>query len=1037
MVKADPKCDYYADLELPPSAEATEIKRQFKKLALKYHPDRNPGKELEFNSKFQAIQAAHEVLTDPAQRARYDADRRKNGMLHTYSSPLRPNPPPRAAASNFPPPPQRTGGGPSRTGFAPQSAGGTSRYSAYMRADPNNSYKSPPDDAKARANAFKAWEQMRHGQGVPPQARPVPPRPTKNSTFQPAREAGSFPPQEAPQRPPWDQTKEPHAGFPKMARSNTTRGPKKGGFSPGFSVGDEPPPRNTSAYFNVPKGEKPDASRSNFESRPVPPPPPPASSNQRSSLKRPDPLKPFRPQSATDDNLANNERLSTPYATSGGEKTYFSTSFSRPTSAREGTSAGDVYDSEPLNRSPNPKSASAASHRGHHSASPKMRGPRPVSISSTSSSSTDESLREGVEELYTSAGKSRGNQHRPQNGHLKPSYRPYSGFDDAGGDKRIPPRSRSDVAGSTSASGQHPPSADSKVDPGQAEGFMEHRMKHEAERTHGMQEFTSSGRHASDSSRPQQRPLNRPKSWHEKYGAAEQDQARNNLGRPATGGQPDKPSMYDTSGFGPSSLTPSSQNWYQQWPFGGSRTSSTARYHDAPIPNWAIPSCIPPLRRSSTQQSSHPQLPSTSPTVENANNTAFDSFTFPPESKALPSHPPPLRSHSSDTISVSFSPSDWHGKFTGKPEEYFDPTTRKNNNASRGRSSPTKRQAPTINQVQPTPPVEGSEVPNGGPQMPPPPLPQASSQDGKYSPDKWAPYFKPGTLNWTPPPPPAGAPPRAASRKRPITPSRRVSKTTFKRPAVPKPANVAPAVDVAEDDANQATPSTLGSGSSQDSGNGTPMDLDTGNSPPHGADASNHTDARNTTSHPPIPPRATVPPRKPTPQDSHLGLGDLKNVAPFAPNQEGVNDLRDLNTTLPFESKASAQPTKPPSPQKLALPQPPKPPTAPPVLTQSSWEHYIAAMRSYMTGWNLYNAQMLAHFNERQASFESVSAAEWISAVGAGTEKWGYGKYMQGVEEDFRVRAHWDVSWEKHRECMRALGAVRERLLGVSLRAGD
>ena len=34
MVKADPKCDYYADLELPTSAEATEIKRQFKKLGM-------------------------------------------------------------------------------------------------------------------------------------------------------------------------------------------------------------------------------------------------------------------------------------------------------------------------------------------------------------------------------------------------------------------------------------------------------------------------------------------------------------------------------------------------------------------------------------------------------------------------------------------------------------------------------------------------------------------------------------------------------------------------------------------------------------------------------------------------------------------------------------------------------------------------------------------------------------------------------------------------------------------------------------------
>lgn len=1012
-------------------------------LALKYHPDRNPGKELEFNSKFQAIQAAHEVLTDPAQRARYDADRRKNGSLHTYSSPLRPNPPPRAAASNFPPPPQRTPQAPNRTGFAPQSAGGTSRYSAYMRADPNNTYKSPADDAKARANAFKAWEQMRPGQGVSPQARPVPPRPTKNSTFQPGREAGSFPPQEPPQRTPWDQTKEPHAGFPKMARSSTTRVPKKGGFAPGFSVGDEPPARNTSAYLNVSKGEKVDGSRSNFESRPAPPPPPPpppASSNQRSSQKRPEPLKPFRPQSATEEVLANNERLSTPYATSGGEKTYFSTGFSRPTSAREGTSAGDAYDSEPLDRSPNPKNVSATSQRGHHSASPKMRSARPVSISSTSSSSSDESLREGVEQLYTSAGQSHGPQNRAHNGHLRPSYRPYTGVDDVAGDRSLPPRSRSDIAGSTSTSGQHPHSAGSKVDPAQTEGFMEHRMKHEAERTQGMQESASSGSHASHTSRPQQRPLHRPKSWHDKYGAVDQDQARNNFDRPVTGGQPAKPSMYDASGFGPSFLAPSSLSWCRQWPFGGARTSTTARYPYAPLPNWAIPSCIPPpSRRSTAQRPSHPQLTFTSQVVENADNNTFDSFTFPPEAKAPPAHPPPLRSHSSDTISVNFSPSDWHGKFTGKPEEYFDPPTRKNN-ASRGRSSPTKRQAPTINQVQPTPPVEGSELPNGGSPMPPPPPPQGSSQEEKYSPDKWAPYFKPGTLNWPPPPPPpVGAPTRGASRKRPITPSRRLSKTTFKRPAVPKPASVAPAVDVADDDANEATSITLESGSSQGSGNGMPMDLDTGNSPPHGADAANvrgapnHVDARDTTPRPPIPPRATIPTRKPTPQDSHLGLGDLKKVAPFAPNQEGINDLKDLNTTLPFESQASAPPTKPPSPQKLALPQPPKPPTAPPVLTQSSWEHYIATMRSYMTGWNLFNAQMLAHFNERQASTESASAAEWISAVGAGTEKWGYGKYMQGVEEDFTVRTHWDVSWEKHRECMRALGAVRERLLGTSV----
>ncbi|KAL8734320.1 MAG: hypothetical protein Q9166_001518 [cf. Caloplaca sp. 2 TL-2023] len=1047
MVKADSKCDYYADLELPPSAEANEIKRQFKKLALKYHPDRNPGKELEFNSKFQAIQAAHEVLTDPTQRAKYDADRIKNGLLHPYTSPLRPNPPPRAAASNFPPPPRRTPQASTRANFPPPSSG-ASRYSTYMQPDPNNAYKSPADDVKARANAFKAWEHMRHGQGVPPQGRPVPPRPTKNTGFQPVREAGSYPPQEHPQRPAWDHTKEPHPGLPKMARSNTTRVPKKGGFAPGFSAGDEPPARNTSAYYNVSQGERPDVSRSNFESRPPPPPPPAASSNQRSSRNRPEPLKPFKPQSGTEDLFANNERLSTPYATSGGEKTYFGTGFSRPTSARDSTASGDVYDSEPLgSRSPKPKNAPATPQRGHHSASPKLRSPRPVSISSTSSSSSDESLREGVEQLYTSAGKSRVPPNRNQNGHLRPNYRPFVSVDDTGEDKGLPRRSTSDATEGRSTSAQKPHSAGSNIDAGATEGFMEHRLKHEAERTQAMKDPPYPQSHASDASRSQQRPLHRPKSWHDKYGGAGQDQARDNLGRPATGDAPAKPSMYDASGFDPSFFTSSPsfhKSWYQQWPFGGSKPSSGAQCPKAPLPQWAIPSCIPPRRQDNAQEHTSIQLQHNSsfilPTIGIANKFTCDSFSFPNDTNGRSVHPPPLRSHSSDIISVKFSPSDWHGKFTGKPEEYFDPPTRKNNIAH-GRTSPTKRQAPPMNPAPSVSSTEGSELPNGSSHMPPPPPPGAC-QEETYSPDKWAPYFKPGTLNWPPPPPPpVGAPVRGASRKRPKTPSRRGSKNVFKRPAVPKPASVTPVVDDTND---ETTSSNLESTSSQSSGNGTPMDLDSSTSPPSGlkplswqrpsADAG----ASDSTPRPPIPPRATVPPRKPAPSDnSHLGLSDLKNVAPFAPNQEGLKDLNDLSTTLPFESRASTQPTKLPSPRKLLLPQPPKPPVAPKMLTQSSWDHYIAAMRAYVTGWNAFNAQILAHFNERQASVESTLKPEWMSAVGEGTEKWGFGKYMQGVEEDFRVREHWDLSWERHRECMRVLGVVREQLSGSSIRAAS
>ncbi|KAI7220020.1 hypothetical protein KC343_g8313, partial [Hortaea werneckii] len=64
MVKADVKHNYYADLELPTNCSLDDIKKQYRKLALLYHPDRNAGKEEEYVPRFQAIQTAHEILGD-------------------------------------------------------------------------------------------------------------------------------------------------------------------------------------------------------------------------------------------------------------------------------------------------------------------------------------------------------------------------------------------------------------------------------------------------------------------------------------------------------------------------------------------------------------------------------------------------------------------------------------------------------------------------------------------------------------------------------------------------------------------------------------------------------------------------------------------------------------------------------------------------------------------------------------------------------------------------------------------------------------
>ncbi|ORY03865.1 DnaJ domain-containing protein, partial [Clohesyomyces aquaticus] len=72
MVKPDASRNYYSDLEISANADDNEIRKAFRQLALKYHPDRNPGRESEFVTKFQQIQAAHEVLSDPQLRLKYD-----------------------------------------------------------------------------------------------------------------------------------------------------------------------------------------------------------------------------------------------------------------------------------------------------------------------------------------------------------------------------------------------------------------------------------------------------------------------------------------------------------------------------------------------------------------------------------------------------------------------------------------------------------------------------------------------------------------------------------------------------------------------------------------------------------------------------------------------------------------------------------------------------------------------------------------------------------------------------------------------------
>jgi curved DNA-binding protein len=64
--------DYYQVLGVPRNATAEQIKKAYRKLAMQYHPDRNPGKEKWANEKFKEINEAFSVLGDPEKRRQYD-----------------------------------------------------------------------------------------------------------------------------------------------------------------------------------------------------------------------------------------------------------------------------------------------------------------------------------------------------------------------------------------------------------------------------------------------------------------------------------------------------------------------------------------------------------------------------------------------------------------------------------------------------------------------------------------------------------------------------------------------------------------------------------------------------------------------------------------------------------------------------------------------------------------------------------------------------------------------------------------------------
>ena len=66
--------DYYSVLGLDKNASSEDIKRSFKKLAKKWHPDKNPNNPEEATKKFKEVSEAYKVLVDEEKRRIYDRE---------------------------------------------------------------------------------------------------------------------------------------------------------------------------------------------------------------------------------------------------------------------------------------------------------------------------------------------------------------------------------------------------------------------------------------------------------------------------------------------------------------------------------------------------------------------------------------------------------------------------------------------------------------------------------------------------------------------------------------------------------------------------------------------------------------------------------------------------------------------------------------------------------------------------------------------------------------------------------------------------
>ncbi|KAH9207719.1 hypothetical protein DL95DRAFT_48865 [Leptodontidium sp. 2 PMI_412] len=997
MVKADLTRDYYGDLEIAPGADVSEIKKQFKKLALTYHPDRNPGRENEVTAKFQKIQSAHEVLCDPQERAKYDANRlRGSSRYGGMSSGVRGNPWSNAA-SQYPPPPKA----PTARQRPPPPSTGARRYEKFATPNPS-AYQASQEGPQARKDTYEAWEKVRHqkptpgdGSGAGPGKSWKSPQPPPRGTPQSGREESNAKRHAPPPRagPGFEEFREANSS-PRRSQSTNTASRK--GFMPNTPGGGDEPPAPMGAYFTernkpmVPPEVPPREPREQIPKEPS------MRERPQSSQPIPNPLKQFQ-----DKPMGNEPRISTPYATHGGEKfnPFESTNINRSKSTRE---RHDRFDDNYIPRTGSdsnlnsPQRARSFAQRN----SPRVQKPAFAETVNLDASG-EESSSDGFVQMNsrsrvprtngaTNGSANGGTQGTPAQG-PNTSNQP----DTNGQAPRSARPQTQQQPESTRLNGEsmyaHLSFADYVNSERQRVPNYSAKLPTVSEAVRSSEDYTPKRVPSKyfTAARPVTPPSGitiQPQSLNAFEGLQRNlvDQLLTNKRTSNSGGKKcnSNPVSADAPRFGSGS-----QGWTMNSPYPNQMPPAWTEYRDSTTPT--SPSKKP--KSVKHLHSVHPfdydearryweEYKKIKNQANHPDRASSFSFNINDETFNRTRHQSNGFSNSAENISTKFTPEDWDGKFEAGAD-YFKPevkTRTQSTSRPRGRS-PVKIRPVDAKFGQPR--VE-SETPIESP------------GGTKFSADEWSETFKPQTFM----PTTINPPPRTAT-----TPGRKRT-----GPSIRPTMGTAAVVDDSE--TSDEKPLFTGRKNMQSMASSPePMDVDT---PP----------AHNT-----VPVYATTP-------NGHLKVNTepLKRAASASQSPTDTEGLKVNFDDLKIQDLMST----------LALPTPPQPPQLPSAEseferpTRAAYDEYIKRYERYMSEWDIFNTKYLLHMVARRRQNDTLKEKRWTDAKA--TEI-----YRLGLKEDQAVLKRWGEMQEMHELVVRAFVVMRERMMtreereGVPVGAGN